>query len=176
MANNKVSEIIASALRSTALATYANVIEKQVGAVDLTGLLFSNFDTVPAQLLPIYAELYDIARFVKTEQQTRAFLGRVIALYRKKGTPWSIRQAFDALGYPDITILEGAAGGAVIYYDGTISYDGATQYGGGAWALFSIIVHLHGAPAVSFDEDQNLRDVIEEFKPARCQLLTLTYN
>lgn len=172
----KTSDLIASALRSSALAPYDLLAEQQLAKVDLRQLLFSNFDTVPAALLPIYAELYGIARFVKTEQQTRAFLNRVIALYRKKGTPWSIKQVLAALGYPSCTIYEGQSGGAVIYYDGTINYDGSLQYGGGSWALFRVVIHLAGKPVPPADEKENLVAVINEFKAARCELISLDFN
>lgn len=169
------SNLVANSLRGSALAAYDNVAAKRWANIDVRLLLVSNFATVSPKLLPIYAEFYNIASFVKGEAQTRAFLDRVIALYRKKGTPWAMEQALAALGYPDITIIEGGQS-ATIYYDATINYDGQYQYGGGNWATFRVIVHMHGAPVPDAEAKLAITNVITAFQPRRCRLISLTFD
>ena len=158
------------------MAGYDAVSAERFAGFDLRLLLFSNFATVHPKLLPIYAEFYGIANFVQTERQTRDLLSRTIALYRKKGTPWAMKQILAILGYPDVTIIEGGAVGAQILYDGAINYDGQYQHGGGNWANFTVVVHLNGTPTPNAAAVAALEYVIEDFKPARCKLLALDFD
>lgn len=169
------SNLIANSLRTSSLAAYDNLSAKRWAKLDVRLLLVSNFATVSTKLLPVYAEFYNIANFVKGEAQTRAFLSRVIALYRKKGTPWAMEQALAALGYPDITIIEGGKD-ATIYYDAEINYDGQYLHGGGNWATFRVIIHLHGAQLPDAEATLAINNVIDGFKPARCRLTSLTFD
>ena len=172
----KPSNLIASSLRTSALAAYDLLAEKRIEAIDLRLLLFSNFDTVSEKMLPIYAEFYGIAQFVQNAQQTRALLSRTIALYRKKGTIWAMREALAAVGYPSVTIIEGQQGAAVVLYDGQINYDGQYQYGGGFWANFAVIIHQNAAPQPGPLVVASLQTLINDFKPARCKLISLTFD
>lgn len=171
----KPSELVASSLRSSALAAYDLLAEKRTEALDLRLLLFSNFDTVDEKMLPIYAEFYGIARFVQNAQQTRALLSRTIALYRKKGTRWAMKQALAAVGYPDVTIIEGSQGAGTVLYNGAINYDGQYQYGGGFWANFAVVIH-GTTPRPNALVIASLENLINDFKPARCKLISLTFD
>jgi len=61
-----------------------------------------------------------------TLQKKRALVSRALELNRLAGTPWSVIQALDSLGYKNATIIENPGD----QYDGTYTYDGTLTYGG----------------------------------------------
>lgn len=170
-----MGNLLPSSLRATHLADADKVIENRWLAFDFSLFLFYSLDTVSAKLLPIFAEQYAVTQYVNTEAQTRAFLKKVIALYRKKGTAWAMREALAALGWPNAEIIETGPNAVALKYDGQFKYDGAFAHGGGDWATFRVRIPLAGQNAPGAIEKDNLTAVINEFKPARCVLLNLTF-
>lgn len=171
-----MGNLLASSVRESGLVGYDATAERRWRNFDVSLLLFSNFATVSPVLLPVYAEQYGVAQFVNGEAQTRAFLRRVIALYQKKGTAWAMREALAAVGYPNARIIESGSGAAAAKYNGEFKYDGTVQYGGGDWATFRVVIPLGGKPSPPATTVTLLTNIINEFKPARCRLINLTFQ
>jgi phage tail P2-like protein len=99
-------DVVATDARLTALADLSARLESLPVDKALTHLV----DTVDARLLPILAHGWHVTdlegwRLADTVEKRRALLRRAIALHRKKGTPWAIRQALAQVGY-DVEIID----------------------------------------------------------------------
>lgn len=108
-----------------------------------TGLLgIYDMDTAPAAALDQLAAQLQVLgvrgwALATSEAEKRALLKNAIALHRKTGTPWAIKQALATVGWGG-GVLEERLGG-IHYYNGAIQYDGSFPYGGGnLWAMFRV--------------------------------------
>lgn len=126
-------------------------------------------------------------RLADTTNKRRALLAQAVRLHRKKGTPWSILDALDRIGYPGCSLLEHkdiytawlAAGGEIL--DGVGFIDGSNDLSapGGEfrfttshWAQYSIRVNL-ADDGLSPARQREIMDVAREYAPARCHLVAL---
>lgn len=149
----------------------------RLDAMDLAPLLVYRIDSVPASaLFPLAWQLgvtglagWDLAT---TEAQRRALLARAIELHRHKGTPWAIRQAFAAAGFPAITLREGvgrATRNGTLFRNGTVH-----RSPGGAWANVTVDVGpADDGRLIGAEQRRLLRGVFEVWKPARSRLVDL---
>lgn len=148
--------------------------------------------TCPAPLLPWLAwslHMTDLEGWTlaDTEQKKRALLAAAVPLHRKKGTPQSILNALDRLGYPDCSIVEHkqlkaqwlAAGGRVL--DGTRVLEGARtlssstgrfRFMTGHWAEYAIRVNM-ADDSLSTARQREIIDIAKHYAPARCRLRAL---
>ena len=157
------------------LSVFDKVCEHRFAALDLTVLLLGMFDTAPETVLPYLAEQYHILgvegwSMADTVDQRRALLKKAIELHRRKGTPWSVKQAILALGFDSVDILEGIDR----FHNGVIHYDGQDTHGSSGWARFIVTITL-GAIPYSSNIQQKVLQLIEEYKPARSTLLELRF-
>ncbi|WP_176000636.1 phage tail protein I [Burkholderia vietnamiensis] len=129
-------------------------------------------DRCPAAWLPwlAWALAVDGWELAESEDARRMLVKGSLALHRKKGTPWAVREVIRRLGFGEVTIVEGRSGGR---RDGAIVRNGE-QYRGkaGAWAEY--IVKL-GRP-VTRDQAEKLWQAIERYAPARSKLTALDYT
>ncbi|HEY0155444.1 MAG TPA: phage tail protein [Longimicrobium sp.] len=158
---------------------FLGLIER-VGDVDLSPLLVNRVDSVPAEALYALAWQMGVTGLAgwdlaNTEADRRELLGRAIELQRHRGTPWAIREAFRAVGFPEISIEE-FFGRAVC--DGALLANGqAYASPGGVWANFAVVV---GAAAdgrlITAAIRDLLRGIVDVWKPARSRLMDLRFR
>lgn len=147
----------------------------------------------PAPFLPYlaWALAVDFWDMATTEAQQRALIAGAIAWHQKRGTPWAIRQALAAIGYPVLDLVEQAdyqrewlaAGGLTL--DGTWSLDGNSSLtppeSSGAtvrrtalnhWAEYAIRLNAVDG-AWSRSQQERIRKVAEAYAPARSRLVAI---
>jgi phage tail P2-like protein len=116
-------------------------------------LLVYLVDVCADELLPVLADEWGIAghpiwRLAKSAEQQRAVLKSAPEINRRAGTPWAVREVVRALGWGEITLVEGA------------------------FPNFSVA--LASGVYLSAEDAANLREAIESVAPVRCHLTELT--
>jgi Phage tail protein (Tail_P2_I) len=95
----------------------------------------------------------------------RALLNSAIPLHRVHGTPYSIRQALRALGWEEVSFMEGQA-----------SWGGSAWPSSEAWAVFRVILSLPPAQQVAVGDSARIIAAVNFFKPARSWLDRLIFQ
>jgi phage tail P2-like protein len=147
---------------------YATRLDLPVDIADL-----SNPSTCPVHALPWLAwELHvDNWNIAESEEQKRAVIRSSVAVHRKKGTPWSIREVFRTLGFGEIEIIENVGR---LSYDGAKHYDGQMFHGVGesTWPVYRVLM----TRPITNDQAEMLRAILVDVAPARCHLASLEYR
>jgi hypothetical protein len=105
-----------------------------------------------------------------TEAQKRETVAASYAVHSKKGTPYAVRHALEALGYDNVIIRESVPH----YYDGEMVHDGSITYGADSfWPLFDVVINIGFIPDAAMI--QKIRDRIERYKNARSVLRNLIF-
>lgn len=138
-----------------------NAIVNTLGSeIDLSKLLVYMIDTVDASAIPFLAYQFDVLgykgmRMAQTEADQRNVLKSAIELHRYKGTEWAIQQALLSIGFANVVIKKGIAGG----------YD--------HWAKFGLDITNSGIQltASSFTDIINM---VAEYKRAVCVLMDVS--
>lgn len=148
--------------------------------IDLVPLLVYRTDSVPADALHALAWQFGVTGLAgwdlaTTDSERRELVRRAVELQRHRGTPWAIRHALAAVGFPDIVIQE-HYGRAVC--DGTLLADGQTYASpGGAWGNFGLIIgDAPDGRRVDATMRSLIRGIITTWKPARSRLVSLRYR
>jgi phage tail P2-like protein len=148
--------------------------------IDLLPLLPNRVDTAPAALLYPLAWQFGVTGLAgwdlaDTEAKRRELIRRAVELHRRRGTPWAIREAFRAVGFPDLRIEE--------YYgrarrNGVLRRNGQTYRSpGGAWADFALVVEEASDRRLITREVRDLLLAIARvWKPARSRLSDLRFT
>lgn len=144
------------------LAAFDLMAAKRFSAVQLEQLLVYIIDTVDASALPYLAQQFDVLgykgmRLATTEAQQRQVIKQAIQIKRHSGTPWAVKQALKAIGYPDAVLVENA---------------GTGQYG---WAEFRIELNT-GDNAISASNIDDLTKMINIYKNVRSHLIDISYS
>ncbi|TDQ40950.1 phage tail protein I [Tepidicella xavieri] len=181
-------DVIATDARLAALADLSARLE----ALPVDKVLAHLVDRVDERLLPTLAWGWHVTdlegwRLADTPEKRRAILRRAIALHRKKGTPWAIKEALKQVGF-EVEIIDQTAQRAIyaplmpLKIDGSWRLDGAhtirpierlaavpqIQH----WAQFIARVNL--ADARDADGLALARRLIDEWKPvSRHQIFLL---
>lgn len=181
-------DVIATDERLAALADLSARLESLPVEKALTHLV----DAVDERLLPVLAYGWHVTdlegwRLADTPAKRRQLLARAIALHRKKGTPWAIKEALKQVGF-EVEIIDQTAQRAIyapfmpLKIDGSWRLDGAhtirpierlaavpqIQH----WAQFIARVNL--ADARDADGLALARRLIDEWKPvSRHQIFLL---
>lgn len=103
-----------------------------------------------------------------TEEKQRALIEDAIELNRRAGTPFAIIRALQAVGYPNVTVIENPP----LTLDGSWSLDGEEILAGKKLAGFIVVLDSNEAP-VSEGRIELLLAMIDEWKNARSALLDL---
>lgn len=155
--------IIASAIANVEhLAAFDLVAAKRFSNIQLDKLLIYIIDTVDASALPYLAVQFDVLgfkgmRLATTEAQQRQVIKRAIEIKRYAGTPWAVKEALRAIGYPDAVLIENA---------------GTGPYG---WAQFRIELNV-GDNEISAAKLDELIQMINIYKGTRNHLLDISYT
>lgn len=162
----------------------------QLGGLPLVNRSLWSAQDCPPELLDqlAWTLCVDFWELATTDAQRRALILGAIAWHRKRGTPWAIKQALSAVGYPGSTLIEyreyrqawAAAGGKLL--DGAWQVDGqeaitpapvaATDVGRLAlshWAEYAVQLNI-GEGAWSRAQQRAVRRMVEQYAPERSQL------
>lgn len=151
----------------------------RLGDIDLTPLLIYRLKEVPDEALHLLAWQFHVLgsegwELAETSAERRALIRRALALHRRKGTPWSMREAIRSLGYADAEIVEGLP---VALYDGEQNHSGAETYGGGTrWAMFRVVLDLGEDKGITVSHVERLIRLIETWKNQRSQLTDIGFR
>ncbi|CAE6810733.1 hypothetical protein R69658_05389 [Paraburkholderia aspalathi] len=129
-------------------------------------------DRCPAGWLPwlAWALAVDGWGLAESEEARRALIKGSLALHRKKGTPWAVREVIRRLGFGEVELVEGRLPRR---RDGSITRNGDYVHGrANAWAEY--IVKLQRP--VTRDQANKLKVMIERYAPARSLLASLDYT
>lgn len=144
-------------------------------AAERLGLDVSPADTNPASceaaLLPWLAWAFRVDISNLPEARQRKLIAQSIEIHRYKGTPKSIKLALQKTGHGECEIQEGLDAGR---YDGAIQH-AATHYHGtnpGYWARYRITLRR----AMTIYEAEQVKRLLADIQPARCELVSLFYN
>jgi phage tail P2-like protein len=111
----------------------------------------------PASALPFLAHQFGVLDegwpLAATEGARRALVSQALQLQAKRGTPWAMRQALAAIGFPGLSIVERSS----------------------HWAKFKVTQPLGGQP-VTADQVSRILAAIDRWKPARCVLEAIEFG
>jgi P2-related tail formation protein len=102
---------------------------------------------------------------VLSEESQRALLKNAIALHRFRGTPWAIKNALAALGWTQVSLLEGEA-----------TWGGTAYPSNQGWAAFRVMIDLEASQGVSTGDSSTAVAAVNFFKPARSWLDSLWFS
>jgi phage tail P2-like protein len=129
-------------------------------------------DRCPEGWLPwlAWALAVDGWELAESQDARRALIRGSLALHRKKGTPWAVREVIRRLGFGEVTLVEGRIARR---RDGSVVRNGDYVHGRtNAWAEY--IVKLRAA--ITKDQADMLRAALERYAPARSHLASLDYT
>lgn len=128
---------------------------------------------IPARLLPWLAWALSVDEWDDEwdEQTRRQVVADSLAVHRKKGTPWAIRQVFRSLGLGEIDIEEGRSG---YRRDGSIRREPFYLRGSGTagWAEYRIFCHKQ----LSIRQAETAIRMLKDAAPARCRLVEIDFS
>ena len=135
---------------------FAACIASAIRGVSLAPLLVYLIDDVDASALPHLAEQFNVYgrsqwQLCQTDTDKRNLIKNAVPVHRKKGTPWAIQQAILAVGFDAVDVVTRTP----------------------TWT--DIQVYVRGRPITANDASL-IKDVIDEFAPARCTLNQLAYG
>lgn len=144
--------------------------------VDLASLW--NPHSCPEAALPWLAWALHISdgegwRLAKNSEQKRELLDKAVILHRKKGTPWSIKEALKANGFNGIDIQERLPQNR---YDGALNHAGAEYYNAYGWAQFRVTADVGDSQTISAENTLRIVETIHQWKPARSHLVDVQYQ
>ncbi|HDR9024823.1 TPA: phage tail protein I [Burkholderia vietnamiensis] len=131
-----------------------------------------NPDTCPSALLPYLAAEVSVDgwELAESDDARRALIKAAIPLHQKRGTPWAIREVIRRLGFGEVMLVEGRQ---IRRRDGSTTRNGDYLHGDPtAWAQY--IVKL--SRAITRDQADNLKAVLERYAPQRSMLASLDYR
>ncbi|NLC36075.1 MAG: phage tail protein I [Alcaligenaceae bacterium] len=147
----------------------------------------------PAHLLPWLAWAFSVDMWddAWTESRKREIVAGSLAWHRKKGTPWALRQALAAVGYPVVNLIEYRtyyqewieAGGRTLDGSWTLGEDIHLDPPAGAhadirrmalshWAEYAIKINTVDSPW-GRDAQRLIRSTAQEYAPARSRLRSI---
>lgn len=168
MAKLTYPEIILKQPKFTALADLAKRFEQQDTAQITTTLI----DLISDDFTQLLAEKwsatgYDGMFLAGASKNKKQLIKNSIELHRLKGTPWSIREILRTLGLGEVILDEGLK-----LRDYTGNTFVATIPPNEIWAHFAIVLQK----PISNDRVEEVKKIINSFKPARCILAVLDYK
>lgn len=130
----------------------------------------------PAEALPwlAWALSVDVWDSAWSDTVKRRVCAESIAIHRRKGTVWAVREALRAAGYAEATITEGLPR---LTHDGAQLYSGEeTYFGGSRWAQFDVAANLGETEGISAENRERLLRLIVGAKPASRHLRAVSFS
>lgn len=131
-----------------------------------------NPDTCPPALLPWLSWAFSVDQWDAnwTDDVKRAVIRSSAEVHRRKGTVGAVRAVFTALGFGDVTIVEGLNRNK---YNGAIKYNGAATYGDPAkWPYYRVEFNK----VLSTAQANLAVKMLENVAPLRCKLVALDFT
>lgn len=160
--------VIASAIDSNELMqAFHDLVAERWDNWELTPFLTYLVDTCEASALPYLAEQFDcdgVRGFAvaDSEEQQRELIKRSIALHKFMGTPWAVKEACNAVGFPVYALEEG------VTVPGALP--SATD-----WAQFRVVIEIPDTRSVNETQFRRLKLFIEIYKNARSHLVGIDF-
>ena len=107
----------------------------------------------------------------QTDEARRRLIAAFDEIHAHKGTPHAIRQLFRLLQLGEVQIIERAN---EFTWNGEVLFDGSRTFGGREddWAKYSIVL----TRPVTNRQAAQIRALLEDIAPLRCELLSLDYR
>ena len=161
-----MSKLISSALQSTKINAFADLIESSFADIDLTTIMIYLVDTVSSEALPFLAIQFDVDGFkgydqCTTDEQKRDLIKNAIFLHRHVGTITSIRKACSLIGLDPKSIEEN-----VPLYPG----------GDDLWCAFRIRLSIEDLGRFNSTTLTSLKTFIDYYKNARSILTEIFFS
>lgn len=124
------------------------------------------------KFLPMLSKFYGAELWMSnmTTDQQRKAIGDSIAIRKKRGTTWSVKQVIKSFD-EGASVIEGVS---PIRYDGTHHYDGTQQHGvNDEWAEYSVMLTQ---PIPSADDQIRFLNMLGSYAPARCHLVGIDWR
>lgn len=137
----------------------AQLIDERFRGIGVERVLVWHLDSTVASALPHIAEMLGLDGPEFQGSTPRELLRSGIALRRRRGTAWALREVLRRLGYGEVELTESAT----LRYDGAVAYDGARRYGADSHpAVFWIAVDI--AESKSAARVRALWDVVDAWR------------
>lgn len=159
-----MNKLIGSAVASSRLGIFSQIIENQFSGVDLTGMMIYLVDIVDKSALPWLAEQFGVEDFkgykwCTTDTQRRELIKNAISLHKLVGTIAGIKKACSLIGFSNPTIEENVP---------------VVSGGPNIWCAFRIRLEPDNLGNFKGDTLTNLKIFIDYYKNAR-SILTEIY-
>lgn len=131
-----------------------------------------NPDTCPVDLLPWLAWAFGVDEWDSgwSETAKRNTIRDAVAVQRRKGSIWSIKQVIANAGYGDSKLIEGNSNH---FYGGADKHNGLFTYGDASeWARYRFIL----SRPISNAQAAQIRRILDYTAPARCHLVEMIFT
>lgn len=163
------------------LDAFIETMRSQLGAIDPGLPILYLVDQVPEPALFWLASQFDVLgtkgwNLCTTDAQRRTLIKEAIALHRRKGTPFAIKDALRRVGFPVVIIDEGVQHNAAAQswpYDATLFYSGPYEFLNDQWhwAEFGVTIVIDEySPSITTSLGELLLDLIKHYQAARSHL------
>lgn len=162
------THVIASSLTDNELArAFSELVAARWDDWDLSPFMVYLVDICAPDALPYLAEQFDIdgvrgIAMAGDEVQQRDLIKQSIALHKYMGTPWAIREACRAIGFPVILLAEGVT---------APGEEPKTE----DWAQFRVLIEADMSREITIEEARKLRLFVESYKNERSHLIELGF-
>lgn len=105
-----------------------------------------------------------------SDDTKRNIVKNAVAIQRKKGSVWSVRQAIADAGYGDSILFEGNSNN---FYNNVFTHNGLKTYGDPTeWARYRFFL----TRPISNAQAAQIRRILDYTAPARCHLIELVFT
>ena len=141
----------------------------RLDGLDLTPILTNRIDSVLDAALIFLTWQWDMLspewQLISGGVDIRSLLKAAIPLHSVLGTPAALKQALAALGWTNVTILEGQS-----------SWGGTSWPSNEGWAVFRVLIQLPPGTPVTNAVIQQIKSAANFFKPERCWLDAVVFS
>jgi len=139
-----MNELLPGSIADERFQRLDRVAAARFAGIDLSRALVALIDQVEASALPALGWQFgaiDEAWRVATVPERRELLKRVMARRRKRGTPWAVRDAVEALGH-DATVRERTS--ELQVRNGSVPYNGNFFHHSSPWCFWVVVTGVRG--------------------------------
>ena len=161
------------------LAAFDELWFTRLEGIDLTPVLAYSISTVPASVLFLLAQQFDVTGpggwdLALTDPDKRKLIAGAIELHRYKGTPFAVKESLKRVGFADVKLIEHVSLGSVLY-NGVYTHNGSQTYGGGFWADFRVEITVPDSVPLSVSDVDKIKLMVNSYKNVRSRLVDITF-
>lgn len=152
---------------------FVALVVERFGALDMPALLVNRLDSTPPVALAALGWQYGLIGtegwgLAESDASRRDLIRRAVQLHRRKGTPWAVRAALQALGFPSVRFDEGRDR---LLLDGAAALGGQSSLDGDTrWALFGVTVDVGEERGLTSADRISVVSAVLAWKNARSHL------